>query len=86
MVTQDQQRFNQRTGLLTRCHEQRRFGWHLFGYVNGFARQNHEAGDVLRLICQVSLQYLQSIQRTAGFAAQRRNGWRISLCDFFHRC
>ena len=85
MITQHQQGFNQRTGLLAGCHQQRGFGGYLVRHIDCLAGQHHEAGNVLRLVCQVAFQHLQAIQRAARFAAERRDGGGISLRHFFHR-
>ena len=85
MVSQHQQRFYQGPGLLAGGHQQRGFRGDLIGDFHRFTRQNQEAGDVLRLVRLTMFQDLQTVQRSACFAAQGGNGRRFSLSDFFHR-
>ena len=75
VITQYQQRFNQRTGLLPGGDQQGGFRRYLVGDVHRFARQHQEARDVLRLVRLAAFQHLQAIQLAAGFATQRRDGW-----------
>ena len=58
VITQHQQRFNQRTRLLAGRHQQGGFRRDLVRHVDGLAGKNHETGDILRLVGQIAFQHL----------------------------
>ncbi|CCJ76400.1 hypothetical protein BN135_1464 [Cronobacter muytjensii 530] len=82
MISQHQQRLDQRASLLSGRHQQRGFRRYLIGNVDSLTGQHYKAGDVLRLVREIALQHLQAIQRAARLAAECGDIWRIRMRHF----
>ncbi len=81
MVAQHQQRLHQRARFLGGGHDEGGLGRDLRRHVDGFACHHDKAAVVLLLVGELLGQYVQTIEFTAGGAADGRG---LRACQLFH--